>query len=511
MADRLRILLAAAAMAGVACAVSPVLADRASDAYDQQLAAYRKVEMVRFRDDPTDVSGKAYEFAKATLDWFGVPGEALDAADLVRNASNEGLNAHNVGTFVAKALANNVHAPQFKSAVEKMKEKELIEIAERLHLDTAGDLQKSVLEYLTETAPNAIAAGESGSGSDAATAVFLDVMSKLCKTCGVAYRGYELAAEAKKAIDIAFDNDKTQAMFAQMTTSGWYRYDEFQQYFTGNDALKAGARKALTAMRQAQNLPPPSDDDVMRFIFSRYERWQSEKKDRGDEADILANVRDEYLTLAGYEKRDMFGDGAETQWASAYMSHYMDVYRDLVSYRGDAHWPAGARDGRATVEAAVADLLKRKLRDGISDEQYQYEKRKLLASWGWISPDKVGNPPPSLPPKDDRATIVKRIEDRLPRLDQQKMSALFDRAGIKPSAEFYDCMCPTADGFHYYVGPDAGGPCRRIGPLGGVSWAGFAGGSMKKCAAAYRLEDGRSVFDALADSIADLQAAQGRR
>ena len=511
MADRVRIALGAAALAALALSVSPALADRASDAYNQQLAAYQKAAAVKFRDDPTDVSGKAYEFAKATLDWFGVPGEALDAADLARSIKNEGVGAHNVGTFVAKVLANNVHAPQFKAAVEKMKQNELIEIAERLHLDTAGDLQKSVLEYLTETAPNAIAAGQDGSASEAATTVFLDVMSKLCKTCGVAYRGYELAAEAKQALEIAFDNTKTQTMFAEMAKSGWYRYDEFQQYFTGNDALKDEARKALTAMRESAGLAAPSDDDVMRFIYNRYERWQTEIKDRGDDAAILADVRDEYTKLLDYEKRDMFGDGSETQWASAYMNNFMGIYRDLVSYRGDAVWPAGARNGHATVEAAAADLLTRKLRDGISDAQYQYEKRKLLASWGWLSPDKVGNPPPPLPPKDDRATIVNRLQDRLPKLDQSKMSALFDRVGIKPSADFYNCMCPGSHGFHYYNGPDAGGPCRRIGPLGGVSWVGFDGGSMKKCADMYRLEDGRSVFDALANSISDLQAAQGRK
>ncbi len=249
----------------------------------------------------------------------------------------------------------------------------------------------------------------------------------------------------------------------------------------------------------------------MDFIYDRYVRWQAEIKNRQDEAATLANVEDEYLKLAGYEKRDMFGDGSEAQWAGAYMNNFMGIYRDLVSYRGDAVWPPGARNGRAAVEAAAAYMLTRKLRDGISNEQYEYEKRKLLASWGWLSPDKVGNPPPPKPPKDDRDTIMDRLNVRLPTLDAQKLGALFDRVGIKPSAEFFNCMCPQSDGFHYYNAPDAGGPCRRIGPLGGVSWAGFASSSMKTCADMYRLEDGRSVFDALANSISDLQAAQGRK
>ena len=511
MADRVRIAFAAAAMAGVALAACPAQADLASDAYDQQLAAYRNVKAVHFHDDTADVAGKAYDFTKATLKAFGVPGVILDTADFARSVKNEGAGWHNSLTYVASVIARKVPTEKFKAIIGKMKEKDLLELAERLHIGKTGELQKAVLDYLTSTAPQALEQGVDSSASDAAATVFISAMTKMCKTCGAAYYGYKLAVEAQKAVVIAFDNEETEKLFNDFDRNGIYDRQAFKDGFVGSRTEFEGARKALTALYASQNRPPPTEGQLMDFIYDRYQRWQTEIKDRQDDAATLAAVEDQYLKLAGYEKRNMFGDGAEAQWASAYMSNFMNVYRDLVSYRDDADWPPGARDGRATIEAAAADLLKRRLNDGISHEQYEYEKRKLLASCGWISPDEVGNPPPALPPKDDRASIVQRLEDRLPKLDQSKMSALFDRVGIKPSPEFYDCMCPQSDGFHYYVGPDAGGPCRRIGSLGGVSWTGFNSGNMKSCAGAHRLDDGRSVFDALADSIAGLQAAQGRR
>lgn len=97
--------------------------------------------------------------------------------------------------------------------------------------------------------------------------------------------------------------------------------------------------------------------------------------------------------------------------------------------------------------------------------------------------------------QDDKTTET--VIQSLTNLDGPKMARLFEHLGISPSPEFYNCMCPG--GFHYYTGPD-GGPCRRIGPLGGVEFRGYSMDGMKSCAAAFPLADGRTVLEAIIDA-----------
>lgn len=96
-------------------------------------------------------------------------------------------------------------------------------------------------------------------------------------------------------------------------------------------------------------------------------------------------------------------------------------------------------------------------------------------------------------PQSQSRAIVQSLSN----LDGQKMAKLFQHLGIEPSPDFYNCMCPGAYGFHSYLAAD-GGPCRRIGPLGGVTFSGYDMDRMESCAAAYPLADGRSVLDAVA-------------
>lgn len=93
-------------------------------------------------------------------------------------------------------------------------------------------------------------------------------------------------------------------------------------------------------------------------------------------------------------------------------------------------------------------------------------------------------------------TGTETLIQSLSNLDGQKMARLFEYLRIAPTPAFYECMCPAEYGYHPYLGPD-GGPCRRIGPLGGVDFAGYAMERMQSCSAAYPLPDGRKVLDAI--------------
>lgn len=91
------------------------------------------------------------------------------------------------------------------------------------------------------------------------------------------------------------------------------------------------------------------------------------------------------------------------------------------------------------------------------------------------------------------------VVNYLSNLDATKLDLLFKHVGIQPSPEFFNCMCPA--GFHHYVGPD-GGPCRRIGVLGGLEFTGHVAGSMESCAATFPLADGRNLLDAVTAAAA---------
>lgn len=94
---------------------------------------------------------------------------------------------------------------------------------------------------------------------------------------------------------------------------------------------------------------------------------------------------------------------------------------------------------------------------------------------------------------DDRQ--FDRVIESLTNLDGPKLSSFFDHIGVTPSPDFYECLCPTDGGFHYHIGPE--GSCRRMGPLGGLEFRGFDMPRMKSCAAAFPLEDGRTVLQAI--------------
>ncbi len=103
--------------------------------------------------------------------------------------------------------------------------------------------------------------------------------------------------------------------------------------------------------------------------------------------------------------------------------------------------------------------------------------------------------PAALAQTPDDAKVETLIQS-LSNLDGQKIDQLITHLGISPAPEFYECMCPAEYGYHYYLGPE-GGPCRRIGPLGGVDFGGYVMERMPSCSAAYPLADGRQVIDVI--------------
>jgi len=88
----------------------------------------------------------------------------------------------------------------------------------------------------------------------------------------------------------------------------------------------------------------------------------------------------------------------------------------------------------------------------------------------------------------------KVVTDYFSGLNASKLEKIYRHIGVEPPEAFRNCLCPS--GFHYFPNQQ-GGPCRRIGPLGGVSVADYAAGQIVQCAKAAPLPDGRSVLDAV--------------
>ncbi|MGB8813463.1 MAG: hypothetical protein WCC57_09775 [Paracoccaceae bacterium] len=486
-------------------------AETPKEGFAAAASAQTKVTNLEFHDDPTDVSGKAWEFTKALVGASGVKGldNVMDAADFIKAGQKDGYSPELILTAGAKSISANFTTKRAEELVGKMSQSEMFKAAivigfeaKDTSAETATAVQRRLVEYMVETAPAvAVTAGQEGA-LPAGQQLFLDIMGKACPPCDAAYKGYDLAAESSKALQIAFENEKTQAMFNQMKTAGWYREDEFAAGYTGNSTLQAEARTALETMwKAAGKTGTPTEDEVLGFVFDRFQRWQQEAADKAKLDEVITKIEPYYIGLAGYEKTSMYGPGDEATHAGAYINDYQTLWAELTGMKGNATWPFGL--GQAGVEAQVAGLVKRWRYEGLSDEQIAWEMAKLGADWGWIAPDMVGPKPPS-----PLSQIEKGIAGRLPQLSVEKLGALLASAGITPTADFMNCMCPG--GFHFYDGEDAMGPCRRIGSLGGVSWAGIDGNAVMGCSAAYPLPDGRTVTGALAAKLVDIRKAQQR-
>lgn len=99
----------------------------------------------------------------------------------------------------------------------------------------------------------------------------------------------------------------------------------------------------------------------------------------------------------------------------------------------------------------------------------------------------------------------KMVAQELSKLNADMLTLLFNHIGITPSVDFNNCMCPG--GFHAYAGADAGGPCRRIGPLGGTSWTGYDMNTLLGCAASVPLADGSNLLDKVAQAAKPSRAS----
>jgi len=414
--------------------VVPLAADtpKASEVFDQYVAKYAKPKRVKFTDDHTNVAGKAYDLAKATAGWFGVPGSLFDTAEFADTVRKEGLTSGNVLSITAKIIADNIDIKIVSKQIKGMNKSEILTILKEenlFDLDVLA-LQRRLLDYVTETATKAASSTLDGKGKVALENVLIDIVTKVCKSCDVAHKSYEFAKESAKAAELAFDNELTQAMFEHMDKR--IQVDEYRDFigeFVKNKNFTDEARKALALYHKSTNRPPPTNEEVMHYVFNRYKRWQREKKILNSEAEILIEAKGMFLALKKFEIAQ-FGDNYPEQISNA-LKRFLAIYKKLMKYKGDKYMPPG---GRMSVIRSAMYLLKNSDRN-VLDYRKLFTQQLQLLHWK-KKPQEL-----SEIEKKNRSTHVR---ERLIRLNDKKLQLVFNYMGIKPPKSFYHCLCRSA-------------------------------------------------------------------
>ena len=310
-----------------------------------------------------------------------------------------------------------------------------------------------------------------------------------------------VAVQTAKRAKAFVVNDRVRSMY-----EAW-REEIARNGGAGQDAFYAartviGDRVPLTeaknAMRKSAN-DAVSDAAAEAYLFKQFAKWYDAEKGAGKTADGLARVKGGLASTKCRREIERqlpagAGGGDTCKYEIEVLKKYAELDAQIRSRLNAWMKPGNACSTPAAIDSDVQHLMCQLVQWG--EDGYKTSLGKRLEDCGLLDYGK------------DRSALVNRVRERLPKLNVEKLTALMTRAGIASADEFLNCLCQDGHGFHYYKGADAGGPCRRIGPLGGVSWSGFRVKDYSGCAKAFPLKDGRTVIDAIADTAMGIRIDQ---
>ncbi len=274
---------------------------------------------------------------------------------------------------------------------------------------------------------------------------------------------------------------ESRAFYDARTTMG---------YFPALEMAKAMLR-AKTADGDKKNV---SNEQAEAFLFRQFDNWFKADQAAAKQADGLAKANAAFANMkcrAALE-REVQPKGAACEKELALFKRYADLDAQVRGRIQSWMQKGNACNSPAGIDGETGFLVCQLLEYG--EDAYKKSLGKYLEQCGLLNYTR------------DRKDATTRVLDRLPTLNDSKLKAVLDRAGVSAPGEFMNCLCPN--GFHYFSGPGATGPCRRIGPLGGPSWAGFNPNAWAACAKAHPLKDGRTIVDAIADTLTGIHIDQ---
>ncbi len=313
--------------------------------------------------------------------------------------------------------------------------------------------------------------------------------------------GKEVAAtvlEAAKAAKAWAVNDRVTAMYRawkqEMADGGGA---EAKAFYDARTLI--GDRLPLTETKNLMRKDPDqpiSDAAAEQFLFRQFAAWYKAEQAATQTGDRLVRANDAFSALSCRPALDRkigaTGDACQRELEA--FKRYADLDAQIRGRLESWMKPGNRCNNQAIIDGEVGFLMCQLLEWG--EDSYKKALGKRLEDCGLLDYGKV------------RSDAAGRVTKRLSKLTDERLKALLDRAGVTAPAEFLNCLCQDGHGFHYYSGPDAGGSCRRIGPLGGATWSGFRVKDWSACAKAYPLGDGRTVIDAVADTLIGIRIDQ---
>lgn len=310
-----------------------------------------------------------------------------------------------------------------------------------------------------------------------------------------------VAVQAAKRAKAFVVNDRVRSMY-----EAW-REEIARNGGAGQDAFYAartviGDRVPLTEAKNAMRKSPNdavSDAAAEAYLFKQFAKWYEAEKGAGKAADGLAKAKGGLASTKCRREIERqlpagAGGGDKCKYEIEVLKKYAELDAQIRSRLNAWMKPGNACSTPAAIDSEVQHLMCQLVQWG--EDGYKASLGKRLEDCGLLDYGK------------DRSALVNRVKERLPKLNVEKLTALMNRAGVASADEFLNCLCQDGHGFHYYKGADAGGPCRRIGPLGGVTWSGFRVTDYSSCAKAFPLKDGRTVIDAIADTAMGIRIDQ---
>lgn len=304
--------------------------------------------------------------------------------------------------------------------------------------------------------------------------------------------------EAAKAAKAWAVNDRVTAMYQvwkqQMAEGGGAEAKAFYDAMT-----LIGDRLPLTETKNLMRKDPNqsiSDAAAEQFLFRQFAAWYKAEQAAQQASDRLVRAKDAFskLSCRAALDRQITATGSACQRELDAFKRYADLDAQVRGRLESWVKPGNQCNNPASIDGEAQFLICQLLDWG--EDSYKKALGKWLQDCGLLDYSKV------------RRDAAAQVAERLSKLTDQRLKALLERAGVAAPAEFLNCLCQDGYGFHYYSGPDAGGSCRRIGPLGGVEWSGFRVKDWSWCAKTYPLGDGRTVIDAVADTLAGIRIDQ---
>ena len=388
-----------------------------SKEYDNYVENYQK-QSLSFGHD-VDVKAKVYDLAKTLISQSNIGGKDLKNAkdDLLNGfdtwygANQDGLKGDDFMLFVTKSVLSRVTPAGLKKIQKKYNLSDTqIKVIKEQGLDATESGAKA----------SGIAVG-SGDIKDVSEEIILGIVD-MCPQCKVGRQAVLLAHEVGRATEAWVEDEATQAEFKR-----WEKDPSLFMVLAGQSKVHESARRAMMQSSKRE----PSHGEVEAFIHRQFEKWKKAKDNAKEEAEVLANIKDEFINLKAFELSELGTTNAEK--ISAFSKEYLDIYKDLMSYRGDSYLPPG---GLKKVQSIAMILFRKRNR---SSSEYRQLLAKQLQLMGWRKkPEKL-----TKKQEDDRALHVK---NRISRLNHEKLQQVFEFMGIKKRVpkSFYTCLCVTA-------------------------------------------------------------------